>query len=114
VNNGLRHAPTDFPRAAERQGYEWLSECVKRYDVVDDIMAVLVSDQYVPLQYFGRKRYQQCTTWGSSACSITLQPHWREALRSTPQSLTPSTHLGLELELSAWNVRDRACIDELC
>ncbi|KAH7385808.1 hypothetical protein BKA66DRAFT_569640 [Pyrenochaeta sp. MPI-SDFR-AT-0127] len=40
----LRHAPTDFvcPRAPD---LNWLAHCVKRYDVVDDIMDALFSDK---------------------------------------------------------------------
>jgi hypothetical protein len=47
VKKELQHAPADFPRSPQRQGYKWLRECVKRYDVVDDVMAVLMSDLYV-------------------------------------------------------------------
>ncbi|KAF2691033.1 hypothetical protein K458DRAFT_438741 [Lentithecium fluviatile CBS 122367] len=44
VRKELQHAPTDFPRAPEWQGYRWLRECVKRYDLIDDVMTMLVSD----------------------------------------------------------------------
>lgn len=44
VRRELPHAPTDFPRDEEKQGYAWLSECVKKYDVVDDVMAILISN----------------------------------------------------------------------
>jgi hypothetical protein len=47
VKKELQHAPADFPRPAEKQGYRWLRVCVKSYDVVDDVMAVLMSDLYV-------------------------------------------------------------------
>lgn len=41
----LRHAHVDFP--SEQQGYGWLRDCVQKYDVVDDLMAMLVSKHNV-------------------------------------------------------------------
>ncbi|KAL1607751.1 hypothetical protein SLS60_002687 [Paraconiothyrium brasiliense] len=41
----LRHSAVDFPN--EQQGFKWLQSCVKRYDVVDDLMAMLVSEHNV-------------------------------------------------------------------
>lgn len=40
----LRHAQTDFP-CHKRPGLNWLADCVRRYDVVDDIMDALFSDK---------------------------------------------------------------------
>ena len=44
MNRELPHASTDFPCCA-RFGYRCLAECVKRYDVVDDVMDALSSRQ---------------------------------------------------------------------
>ena len=41
----LRHAAVDFPTS--HQGFKWLGSCPKRYDVVDDLMAMLVSEHNV-------------------------------------------------------------------
>ena len=41
----LRHAHVDFP--TRRQGFRWLRECDKKYDVVDDLMAMLISEHNV-------------------------------------------------------------------
>lgn len=41
----LRHAPIDFP--CSKQSFAWLAHCVKRYDIVDDLMAMLVSEYNV-------------------------------------------------------------------
>ncbi|KAK7193505.1 hypothetical protein DPSP01_000066 [Paraphaeosphaeria sporulosa] len=41
----LRHAPVDFP--TKQQGFRWMQSCVKRYDCVDDLMAMLVSEHNV-------------------------------------------------------------------
>ncbi|KAF2447448.1 hypothetical protein P171DRAFT_354920 [Karstenula rhodostoma CBS 690.94] len=41
----LRHAATDFP--TEQRGFRWLQSCAKRYDRVDDLMAMLVSEHNV-------------------------------------------------------------------
>lgn len=38
VRTELRHAPTDFACPEDERRYAWLSECVARYDAVDDIM----------------------------------------------------------------------------
>ncbi|KAF9740606.1 hypothetical protein PMIN06_000333 [Paraphaeosphaeria minitans] len=39
----LRHAAVDFP--TKLQGFRWLQSCVKRYDCVDDLMAMLSSEE---------------------------------------------------------------------
>ncbi|KAH6615108.1 hypothetical protein C7974DRAFT_59447 [Boeremia exigua] len=44
MNRELPHASTDFPCCA-RFGYRCLAECVKRYDIVDDVMDALSSRQ---------------------------------------------------------------------
>jgi hypothetical protein len=44
MNQELPHASTDFPCCA-KFGYRCLSECVQRYDIVDDIMDALSSRQ---------------------------------------------------------------------
>lgn len=41
----LRHAAVDFP--TKQQGFRWLHSCVKRYDCVDDLMAMLISEHNV-------------------------------------------------------------------
>jgi len=41
----LRHAQTDFPCEKEAPNLRWLVECVKRYDIVDDIMDALFSER---------------------------------------------------------------------
>ena len=41
AQNELKHAHVDFP--SEQQGYKWLRDCVQKYDVVDDLMAMLIS-----------------------------------------------------------------------
>jgi hypothetical protein len=41
----LKHAAVDFP--INQQGFRWLQSCVKRYDSVDDLMAMLVSEHNV-------------------------------------------------------------------
>lgn len=40
----LRHAFTDFPCDKKYITYSWLARCIRQYDVVNDVMAVLVSD----------------------------------------------------------------------
>jgi hypothetical protein len=40
----LPHASTDFP-CCEKFGFKCLADCVKRYDIVDDVMDALVSKQ---------------------------------------------------------------------
>ncbi|KAF2131640.1 hypothetical protein P153DRAFT_421635 [Dothidotthia symphoricarpi CBS 119687] len=45
VKNELRHAPTDFSYSKEDFRYEWLAECAKNYNVVDDVMGALICDQ---------------------------------------------------------------------
>jgi hypothetical protein len=40
----LHHAFTDFPCAEKDLSFDWLSKCIRQYDVVDDVMAVLVSN----------------------------------------------------------------------
>lgn len=44
MNQELPHASTDFPCCA-KFGYLCLAECVRRYDIVDDIMDALSSRQ---------------------------------------------------------------------
>ena len=44
VRKELRHAPTDFPHD-EGLDIKWLAQCVKRYDIVDDVMDALSSDK---------------------------------------------------------------------
>lgn len=44
MNQELPHASTDFPCCA-KFGYRCLAECVRRYDIVDDIMDALSSRQ---------------------------------------------------------------------
>lgn len=44
MNRELPHASTDFPCCA-KFGYRCLAECVKRYDIVDDVMDALSSRQ---------------------------------------------------------------------
>ncbi|KAF1956216.1 hypothetical protein CC80DRAFT_562875 [Byssothecium circinans] len=41
----LPHAASDFPREAEARGFAWLSECVEKYDVVDEVMAQLTDEE---------------------------------------------------------------------
>jgi hypothetical protein len=41
----LTHAAVDFP--IHQQGFAWLQSCVKCYDTVDDLMAMLVSEHNV-------------------------------------------------------------------
>lgn len=41
----LRHAHIDFP--IKQQGFKWLRDCEQRYDVVDDLMAMLISEHNV-------------------------------------------------------------------
>ncbi|KAJ4296497.1 hypothetical protein N0V90_006542 [Kalmusia sp. IMI 367209] len=45
IQKELRHAPIDFP--CSKHGFAWLERCVKRYDIVDDLMAMLVSEYNV-------------------------------------------------------------------
>lgn len=44
MNRELPHASTDFPCCASF-GYQYLADCVTRYDIVDDLMDALVSRQ---------------------------------------------------------------------
>ncbi|CAO2650281.1 Nn.00g015730.m01.CDS01 [Neocucurbitaria sp. VM-36] len=44
VGKELPHAPTDFPYE-EGFNLSWLAQCVRRYDIVDDIMDALFSDK---------------------------------------------------------------------
>lgn len=44
MNQELPHASTDFPCCA-KFGYRCLADCVKKYDIVDDLMDALVSQQ---------------------------------------------------------------------
>lgn len=44
MDRELPHASTDFPCCA-KFGYRCLAECVKRYDIVDDVMDALSSRQ---------------------------------------------------------------------
>ncbi|KAF1840685.1 uncharacterized protein K460DRAFT_190917 [Cucurbitaria berberidis CBS 394.84] len=44
IGKELRHAPTDFP-CDGGIGLNWLAQCVKRYDVIDDVMGALSSDK---------------------------------------------------------------------
>lgn len=44
MNRELPHASTDFPCCA-KFSYRCLAECVKRYDIVDDVMDALSSRQ---------------------------------------------------------------------
>jgi hypothetical protein len=44
MDRELPHASTDFP-CCVKFGYRCLADCVKRYDVVDDLMDALVSRQ---------------------------------------------------------------------
>ncbi|UPX10747.1 uncharacterized protein EKO05_0001388 [Ascochyta rabiei] len=44
MNRELPHASTDFPCCA-KYGYRCLADCVKKYDIVDDLMDALVSRQ---------------------------------------------------------------------
>lgn len=39
----LIHALADFPCDEKAIGYVWYAQCVRQYDVVDDVMSVLVS-----------------------------------------------------------------------
>ncbi|KAF2855947.1 hypothetical protein T440DRAFT_383796 [Plenodomus tracheiphilus IPT5] len=42
----LRHALTDFPpRNDDSVGLKWLGECVRKYDLADDVMDALVSER---------------------------------------------------------------------
>lgn len=41
----LRHAQTDFPCRNAAPSLSWLVECVKQYDIVDDIMDALFSNK---------------------------------------------------------------------
>lgn len=41
----LRHAAIDFP--TKQPGFWWLRTCVQRYDCVDDLMAMLISEHNV-------------------------------------------------------------------
>jgi hypothetical protein len=34
----------DFPCEGNAIKYEWLAKCIRQYDVIDDVMAVLLSD----------------------------------------------------------------------
>ncbi|KAI8941424.1 hypothetical protein NX059_002646 [Plenodomus lindquistii] len=40
----LRHAQTDFPCADEALSLWWLAQCVRKYDIVDDVMDALSSN----------------------------------------------------------------------
>ncbi|KAF2653879.1 hypothetical protein K491DRAFT_497864 [Lophiostoma macrostomum CBS 122681] len=40
----LPHAFADFPCGDSDVSFDWLSQCIRQYDIVDDVMAVLVSD----------------------------------------------------------------------
>lgn len=40
----LRHAQTDFGCAGGRISVDWLAECVRKYDIMDDIMDLLCSE----------------------------------------------------------------------
>lgn len=41
----LRHAQTDFPCEKEAPSLRWLVACVRKYDIVDDIMDALFSER---------------------------------------------------------------------
>ena len=41
----LRHAAVDFP--SKLQGFKWLQACVDKYDTLDELMAMLVSERNV-------------------------------------------------------------------
>lgn len=77
----LRHAHVDFP--TKQQGFRWLRECDQQYNVVDDLMAMLVSEHNVfpvrkhnmamvntgilllyRLQSFGRSLWSEAIAWG--------------------------------------------------
>ncbi|KAF2706812.1 hypothetical protein K504DRAFT_459230 [Pleomassaria siparia CBS 279.74] len=44
ARRNLPHVYRDFPCDENATSYEWLSRCIQKYDVVDDVMAVLLSD----------------------------------------------------------------------
>lgn len=45
IKRELRHAQTDFPCRDDALSLKWLGECVKRYDIVDDVMDALFSER---------------------------------------------------------------------
>jgi hypothetical protein len=44
ARRNLPHVCQDFPCDENAIKYEWLAKCIRQYDVVDDVMAVLLSD----------------------------------------------------------------------
>jgi hypothetical protein len=44
ATRNLPHVFQDFPCDENAIKYEWLAKCIQQYDVVDDVMAVLLSD----------------------------------------------------------------------
>jgi len=44
VRRNLPHVCQDFPCEGNAIKYEWLAKCIRQYDVIDDVMAVLLSD----------------------------------------------------------------------
>lgn len=53
VKKELRHASADFPCTKGQFRYKWLAQCVRRYDIVDDIMQALLCD----MNCFAVERY---------------------------------------------------------
>lgn len=45
VRTEVRHAGVDFP--TRMRTFRWLKSCIRRYDVVDDLMAMLTSEHNV-------------------------------------------------------------------
>lgn len=43
----LRNASIDFPQPIEKQGYKWLKQCVKKYDIADEIIDAIWGDEWV-------------------------------------------------------------------
>jgi hypothetical protein len=44
ATRNLPHVFQDFPCGKNAIKYEWLANCIRQYDVVDDVMAVLLSE----------------------------------------------------------------------
>ncbi|KAH7114322.1 hypothetical protein B0J11DRAFT_133270 [Dendryphion nanum] len=44
ASNQLHHATTDFT-TDETANYRWLARCIRRYDVIDEVMDVLISEK---------------------------------------------------------------------
>jgi len=40
----LRHAETDFSCVGGQISLDWLADCVKKYDIIDDVMNILCSE----------------------------------------------------------------------